>query len=338
VFDDPDGDGVRDAGESGLGGVTVELLDGGGNVVATTTTGADGGYSFPGVTPGAYAVRETDPAGFTSTTLNTVPVNVSADGAATASFGDQMQGTVSGAVFNDLDGDGTRDPGEPGIGGVAIELIDAGGRVVATTVTAGNGDYSFAGVAPGNYAVRETDPDGFASTTPNTVPVTIPAGGSISVQFGDRRSPQGAGAIVSVVFNDLNGNGTQDAGEPGLPGVTVFLDSNGNGALDPGETSTVTDADGNYRFTGLPPDTYTVTFVPPPNYTLTTNRSNSVTVRPGETVANASNFGLQLVTLPPDTPTDIPALSEVAALVLLVLLLLTGWRSIGQTASRRTRG
>ena len=57
VWNDADGDGVQDGGETGLVGVTVELRNGAGDVLATTTTGADGAYSFGDVYPGTYTVR-----------------------------------------------------------------------------------------------------------------------------------------------------------------------------------------------------------------------------------------------------------------------------------------
>ena len=68
----------------------------------------------------------------------------------------------------------------------------------------------------------------------------------------------GSGAIRGSVWNDADGNGTQDAGEPGLQGATVFLDQNRNGRLDAGEVSTTTDANGEYTFASLPPGPYTV--------------------------------------------------------------------------------
>jgi hypothetical protein len=46
--------------------------------------------------------------------------------------------------------------------------------------------------------------------------------------------------------------------DPGIAGVTIFLDSNRNGRLDAGETSTRTDANGNYSFTGLAAGSYAV--------------------------------------------------------------------------------
>ncbi len=57
VWFDTDQDGVQDDGEPGVEGVTVELLDDSGTVVATTTTDADGLYLFSGLTPGDYQVR-----------------------------------------------------------------------------------------------------------------------------------------------------------------------------------------------------------------------------------------------------------------------------------------
>ncbi|HBL26472.1 MAG TPA: hypothetical protein DD490_06525, partial [Acidobacteria bacterium] len=46
-----------DDGATGLAGVTIELLDGGGVVIATTTTGADGLYGFSSLGAGSYTVR-----------------------------------------------------------------------------------------------------------------------------------------------------------------------------------------------------------------------------------------------------------------------------------------
>ncbi|HEY9830379.1 MAG TPA: S8 family serine peptidase [Stenomitos sp.] len=66
------------------------------------------------------------------------------------------------------------------------------------------------------------------------------------------------GKIEGIKWNDLNSNGVKDTGEAGLAGWTIYLDQNKNGTLDTGETSTVTDANGNYSFTGLAANNYTV--------------------------------------------------------------------------------
>lgn len=58
VWRDSNGDGIQQAGEQGLGGVPVQLLDPvTGRVLATTTTDAEGRYLFPGLPLGSYAVR-----------------------------------------------------------------------------------------------------------------------------------------------------------------------------------------------------------------------------------------------------------------------------------------
>jgi len=70
IWDDADGDGTQDGGEVGVAGVDLELVDGGGDVVAMTTTDIDGAYTFEGVYPGTYLVRVVAgsvPAGLTPT-------------------------------------------------------------------------------------------------------------------------------------------------------------------------------------------------------------------------------------------------------------------------------
>ena len=67
----------------------------------------------------------------------------------------------------------------------------------------------------------------------------------------------GGGGIEGDKWNDLNGNGVRDAGEPTLPGWRIYLDANGNGQLDPGEQYQDTDVNGHYAFV-VAPGTYTV--------------------------------------------------------------------------------
>jgi hypothetical protein len=49
-----------------------------------------------------------------------------------------------------------------------------------------------------------------------------------------------------VVYNDVNRNSRQDAGEAGLPGWQVFVDSNNNSVLDVGEPRATTSTTGQY--------------------------------------------------------------------------------------------
>lgn len=105
-----------------------------------------------------------------------------------------------------------------------------------------------------------------------------------------RSSPASATALADLTsteirgtqWNDQNGNGIQDAGEPGLAGGTVYLDQNRNGRLDAEEPFTLTDANGNYVFGNLVPGIYAVAIVPPVDWQRTsptqTNSSNLIAV------------------------------------------------------------
>src|SRR5207249_8067137 len=76
---DANGNGRRDFGEGGIGGRVIQLIDENGAVVATTTTGADGRYSFDNLTTEmepatAYRVREVLPGGVVQTTADPAPI------------------------------------------------------------------------------------------------------------------------------------------------------------------------------------------------------------------------------------------------------------------------
>jgi hypothetical protein len=67
------------------------------------------------------------------------------------------------------------------------------------------------------------------------------------------------GQIGNFVWEDLNGNGVQDSGEPGIAGVLVTLSGDANASM-------LTDANGNYLFSGLPAGSYSVTVAGVPGY------------------------------------------------------------------------
>ncbi|MBC8291245.1 MAG: FG-GAP repeat protein, partial [Planctomycetes bacterium] len=93
------------------------------------------------------------------------------------------------------------------------------------------------------------------------------------------------GEISGITFRDTNGNGIQDAGEPGEPGFTVYLDINNNEVLDPGEPSTVSSTDdpatmvidetGTYEFTLVEPGDHTVREFAPAEWDVTGPVRNS---------------------------------------------------------------
>ncbi len=71
-------------------------------------------------------------------------------------------------------------------------------------------------------------------------------------------------AIGDRVWFDTNRDGIQDAGETGVPGVTVTLRSPAGAVL----STTMTCATGFYHFTGLTPGDYFICFVPPAGYSV----------------------------------------------------------------------
>ena len=121
--------------------------------------------------------------------------------------------TLSGTLFNDLDGDGTKDAGEAGVSGVTVSLfVDANndnladGAAIGTDVTDGAGDYSFVGLAPGNYIV--------AFDQIGTLPSASPSGGDPDNDTdNDSNGTLAAGVVSSQAITlSYNGETVSDGG------------------------------------------------------------------------------------------------------------------------------
>ena len=200
-------------------------------------------------------------------------------------FGNFQLGSISGQKFNDLNGNGIQDAGEPGLAGWTIQLDkDANGTIDATTVTGGSGNYTYTGLTAGTYRIREVGQVGWIQTTVNPADIVIVSGSVVTgVNFGNFQ----LASISGQTFNDLNGNGILDAGEPGLAGVTIQLDKDANGTVD---ATTVTGGSGIYNFTGLTAGTYRVREVAPAGNTQTTANPADIVATSG-TNATGVNFG-----------------------------------------------
>ncbi len=282
IFLDLNGDGSQQAGESGLEGVTMELRTGDGtSLLATTVTDENGRYYFGGLDAGTYQVKvitSTLPGHPSDPMTNTgdpdgggdsvsVVVLTAAEIRLDQDFGYQDASdpnTVSGTLWNDLNADGILS-GESGrYAGVTVVLRNVAGDVVGATVTDAGGNFSFTGLPDGTYQVDVTDTanrlnglwkstgpvpgtDNNSQLDPYTVAVT---GGetNTTADFGYYGLPASVG---NFVWHDVDGDGIQESGELGIPGVTVQLTVTWPNAAGTTILQTLTGQDGFYSFGNL---------------------------------------------------------------------------------------
>jgi hypothetical protein len=287
AWDDRDANGIQDAGEPELPGLTLGLFDNFFNTqVATATTGPDGTYRFVDNVPANvsnYTIRVTGgvPAGWVLTTPNanldsedrrdsdaqlvagepriTVPnrprgVN---DDSLDVGF---SRGAVSGFVWRDLDQNGLRDPGEPFINGVTVELRDSSNNLIGTQTTRSilndpanrAGFFEFTSV-PLTVTYRVRIPNAefdqstdllFGHATPQTQTVSLPQIGNQGLRNGTDPGPVVIGTGDFLQTPDFTLNATNRRNETsnfglyaGTVGDFVWHDVNRNGIFDPLETT-----------------------------------------------------------------------------------------------------
>lgn len=334
VWEDINGDGLQD-GElgNGLAGLTVTLLDGAG-LPATDTdnmpvpaevTEPDGSYLFGNLPPGDYIVEFTAPVGpnWFATTFNGTDPDFSNDSDADPNnsfrshtytidnniiYNENIDAgfvqavSIGDQVWEDVNGNGVQDPGDDGINGVTVSLLDdlgapaigADGIPVPDQVTAGDGNYMFTNVAPGDYRVQfslpapiggvawyptefdpgdvepdDSDMDSDAindSADPNYLATNI-----ITVESAETDEEMRIDAgfwlparVGDFVFCDENGNGIDDDGAGGVDGVDVRLIDSSTGATaqdaEGNNLTTTTATGGMYLFELVPPGTYSLEF------------------------------------------------------------------------------
>jgi len=311
VWHDENNDGVFDPNEQGIANVLIEVTrvsakDGVTNDVFADTeplfvrTDANGHYSVEQLPPGIYQIveinnypaDEVDPlAAFIDgkdsvgniggTTVGTqandrfTQIELCADDHGVEyNFGEIKPASIGGNVSVVTPGSDPNNPNDPlrdPIEGTTIELYDADGNLLATTLTDANGDYEFTGLAPGNYTVVEVQPDGFLDAGDHLGNVDGELRGdasqndrftNISLNSGDAGTdydfceylPASIGGNVSAVTPGSDPNNPNDPLRDPIEGATIEL-YNADGELI---ATTLTDANGDYEFTGLPPGNYSV--------------------------------------------------------------------------------
>lgn len=269
-------------------------------VIATQTTDAFGNYVFNGLAQGSYVIGFSSlpagyvlsPAGGPDSTANSDAnpgtgktaviflaagqYNLTYD-AGIYTTNSNNNNSIGDFVWSDLDRDGIQDPGEPGVGGVTVTLYDNANSPMAITVTDANGFYLFPNLPNGTYSIGFSNlPVGFvfspagagpSATDSDPNPATGLTGSVVlsgnthitdldaGINLGNTKV--GLASLGNRVWYDLDGDGIQDAAEGGVPGVTVILyQQDGITPLD----TTVTNALGEYIFTGLESGNYVVGF------------------------------------------------------------------------------
>ncbi|MFZ3093780.1 MAG: SdrD B-like domain-containing protein, partial [Methanothrix sp.] len=292
---DINGNGLQDEDEPGIPDGAVSLVENG-KVVANTTTDENGLYSFENVLPGTYTINDPVPTGLVLTTSSTVTVTIKTVVVTNVNFGMCGSNSISGMKYEDLNGDGTKNPGENGLSGWEMVLTGSTwfGRPLPTltATTDSNGNYKFERLLPGTYKVSETSRTGWTQTAP--------AGGSHSIVFDVRTPPReaknndfgnrlAAQSISGVKYNDINGNGVRDPGEPGMGGWKINLEPAGGGVIK----VATTEADGSYSFTDVASGTYTVREIHQPGWDQKAPASGTytVTLDSSTTSVSGKDFG-----------------------------------------------
>jgi hypothetical protein len=333
--------------------VTVTVYRTDGSAAGAAPTGDGGAYTFSGLLPGTYYLVFGDLPGYARTLAyqgafatdsdanptsgRTGNISLAAgESDLTIDAGYGQAAILGGLVWHDQDLDGQQDPGEPGIYGATVNLYRPGygpdgipgtgddEALIATTVTATGGSYSFSSLPAGIYVVGFGDIPGYARTLANQGPDDSDSDadpstgltGSITLAYGDTNTTIDGGfanaTISGQVRQDTDGDG--DPADPDYPIVNVtiglYLDVDGDGFYDPGDdtlsATTTTDANGRYTFPDVPLGRYVVVETDPATYTSTydydgpANTLNTIAV---DALAAAVYPGRDFLDKPPETPT-----------------------------------
>lgn len=194
VWDDLDGDGILDASERGVPALLVELLDSSGAVVATRTTTVNGYWNMLVDPTQAWQVRVNAPAGRSFTTRGAgnndqVDSDANAAGIITIAAGTLPPGgedksydtglsndvaggppaTIGNRVWEDLNGNGRYNGGEPGAANAVVQILDSQGNIAQTVTANANGWWTAEVPANQAWQIQIEAPSGFVFTAQDAV-------------------------------------------------------------------------------------------------------------------------------------------------------------------------
>ncbi|MGA2622839.1 MAG: YCF48-related protein [Bacteroidota bacterium] len=228
---------------------TFELVDGNSNTMITSD---DSRWYTLGNRRDSLARYSTPPVGAGIDTIRGVIIAGSGSDIGEVNYGYRLvpvspgsivysstnRSVIRGTVFTDLNADSVRNPGEPGIPFVRVNVA---GDSYATTLTDADGSYALDGLGAGRYGVTENTPFDARVTEPHDgfYIVTMSAHDTLSaMDFGIHES---LNSVSGIVYFDVNENGQYDSTDKPLAGWVVRL----TGYIS---DSVVTDTAGRYAF------------------------------------------------------------------------------------------
>ncbi len=167
--------------------------------------------------------------------------------------------TISGKVYNDINRNNMLDNGDLGLPDVELLVYDYVRDYANYIDTDADGAYSVSDVLPGQTALvqfvlplpSEYLPVGGISNIVKHTPQLPTDDNTVLINFALYNVPsEEQGSVIFDVFDDMNGNGFKDAGEPGVPGATVFTFE----LLTYDTDAQVTNLNGITTHSGLNPD------------------------------------------------------------------------------------
>ena len=319
VWDDEDNNGLLSAQEEGVSGAQITLCTASGETIATVTTEEDGAFTFTGLAPGEYSIAVCLPEGMIfareAEGMERLIAGLDEREGASEPFhlasgeersgllcGAVVSGTVSGYVWEDVNGDGRRDEDEPPLAGVTVSLVAEDGTQNDIRTDA-QGGYSFENLRSGDYTLSITLPEGMLFTAGEDSGFDAIDGAQaetdVSIRLWRREAAVNAGGVrqaevTALVFRDETADGSRQAAEPGMQDVQVTLLREDGSRLTEA-ASAVTDETGAVCFDGVRPGNYLLEIkTPAENWAFTTQeteRTQALAVQSGATV-DAGVIGL----------------------------------------------
>lgn len=289
-FGDVDADGVWDESEGGLAGWTIHLFRAGSDTpIASAVTEADGSYSFEGLLPDGYTVHEVMQEGWMQTAgpEGTIPITngmlvVNANFGNTAVLPEMVTKTFSLTYVGAPEGT-TMSAWYRLVGGELVEvpLVAMGAGVYEASVELESGSVI-------DDVVWTASLGGQAYTLGEELDIDEALTADAVNAFTYTAS------LAGSKFGDTDADGVWDEGELGLAGWTINLFQEG---VEGPVATAVTDAAGDYSFTGLLPDNYSMTETMQDGWVQTVAPLGAVAVVDGTAMADL-DFGNNQPALP----------------------------------------